>query len=83
MDNLISKNSFSSQNQKSKNENIKDNVKKSSLKKCCIRFCSFKILRKKKIYYKMSNCFSIFYINFTCFNSSWCYININSYSFIY
>lgn len=60
MDNLISKNSFSSQNQKSKNENMKDNVKKSSLKKCCIRFCSFKILRKKKFITKCPIVFQFF-----------------------
>ena len=60
MDKLISKNSFSSQNQKSKNENIKDNTKKPSLNKCCKRFCSFIILRKKKCITKCSIFFQFF-----------------------
>ena len=60
MDKLVSKHSFSSQNQNSKNENMKDNTKKSLINKCCICFCSFIVLRKKKCIPKCSIFFQFF-----------------------
>ena len=59
MDKLISKHSFSSQNQKSKNENMKDNTKKSSLNNCCKSFYSFIVLRKKNVLQNV-----LFFFNF-------------------
>ena len=60
MDKLISKHSFSSQNQNSKNENMKDNTKKSLINKCCICFCSLIVFRKKKCIPKCSIFFQFF-----------------------
>ena len=60
MDKLISKHSFSSQNQKSKNENMKDYTKKSSLNKCCKSFYTFIVLREKKCIAKCSIFFQFF-----------------------